>query len=699
MQPAETLSVFEASQKTALMDGLYLVTESTDVTPVAVPVIKEPSRPTAILEVSDRMYCSACSRGFDSREEQAEHYRLDWHRFNIKQRLLGRRMLTAEEFEVKTQTGDVSSISGSDSSDSDSCNESDPQPFQESRGRESSHQSPLLHLRSQKVLFRNSQGLLISVYRCVLGTAKGSREEPAEFVAAFQKQSPETSWVILMAGGGHFAGAVFKGDEVLQHKTFHRYTVRASRGTAQGVRDAQGSMPKSAGASLRRYNETALLKDIQELLASWAKHIEEAECIFLRAPRTNRACFFGGKNGPLQRNDPRIRGIPFSTRRATFHEVQRVHGVLSSLQVYGKDTAVADLVRTPRKTWKKVVHQDEPSTQCQESIFSTRSEEEEEEEENGEENPEQLEEVELTLNTLELREFEVAPKRNHKKKRRKPKVQKGSCTETSGDVEDLKVSLSRSEKSAEAQKQLEAQGALSTSMQDALFTACKTGDTKTLHHLLEMVDSLANEQEELNGATQQQLLNKPLDESGWTLLHVAAAAGRSAIVQLLLEAGADPALRDRQEQPPYCVSASKQTRAEFRRFMAEQPEKYDYVRAQVPGPLTTEMEARQAERRRAHKAQRKQREKEEREALRLLEQEEKEKQHFALLSDREKRALAAEQRLASQLKDCSASLMNIRRCWLCGKSLLGCVPFHYLDFSFCSTACLQAHRKGRAASS
>ena len=80
-------------------------------------------------------------------------------------------------------------------------------------------------------------------------------------------------------------------------------------------------------------------------------------------------------------------------------------------------------------------------------------------------------------------------------------------------------------------------------MQDALFTACKTGDTKTLHHLLEMVDSLANEQEELNGATRQQLLNKPLDESGWTLLHVAAAAGRSAIVQLLLEAGADPALR------------------------------------------------------------------------------------------------------------------------------------------------------------
>lgn len=48
-------------------------------------------------------------------------------------------------------------------------------------------------------------------------------------------------------------------DEVIAHKTFHRYTVRAKRGTAQGLRDGQqGVAPHSAGASLRRYNEAAL---------------------------------------------------------------------------------------------------------------------------------------------------------------------------------------------------------------------------------------------------------------------------------------------------------------------------------------------------------------------------------------------------------------------------------------------------------
>ncbi|KAJ6665535.1 hypothetical protein lerEdw1_003376 [Lerista edwardsae] len=551
---------------------------------------------------------------------------------------------------------------------------------------------------------------------------QGNVKEPEELVASLQGQSPGTSWVILMAGGGHFAGAVFKGNEVLEHKTFHRYTVRARRGRSQGLQDAKGSMSKSAGASLRRYNEAALLRDIQELLASWAGHLQGAECIFLRA---NRARFFGSKNGPLQRDDSRIQGIPFSTRRATFHEVQRVHGVLSCLQVYGKDTAVEDLIGTPRKIWRKGVQQDEASPQHQDTTSPSQSEGEQ-----REEKEEQLELVEETLNTLELREFEVAPKWKRKRRKKKPKAVavgqevnisstissslKESCTETSGGVEEPEALLGR--RCVSTGNLLETQAVPITSVQDTLFTACKTGDLRTLQQLLGMAEGAA-EGEECNGITPQQLLNTPLDESGWTLLHVAAAAGRSAVVRLLLEAGADPALRDRQEQPPYCVSADRQTRSEFRRFMGEQPEKYNYVRAQVsgnkvldafyiyscnpqiPGPLTAEMEARQAERRRAQKAQRKQREKEGREAQQLLEQEEDEKRRFALLSDREKRALTAERRLAAQLKDSNTTLTNTRRCWLCGESLLGRIPFHYLDFSFCSTSCLQAHRQKKAVQS
>ena len=42
---------------------------------------------------------------------------------------------------------------------------------------------------------------------------------------------------------------------VLIHKCFHRYVVRAKRGTAQSTRDSKGGHIKSAGATMRRYNE------------------------------------------------------------------------------------------------------------------------------------------------------------------------------------------------------------------------------------------------------------------------------------------------------------------------------------------------------------------------------------------------------------------------------------------------------------
>ena len=39
--------------------------------------------------------------------------------------------------------------------------------------------------------------------------------------------------------------------------------------------------------------------------------------------------------------------------------------------------------------------------------------------------------------------------------------------------------------------------------------------------------------------------------------------------------------RDEKGRPPYVVAGSKETRNEFRRFMASFPDRYDYVKAQV----------------------------------------------------------------------------------------------------------------------
>ena len=343
-------------------------------------------------------------------------------------------------------------------------------------------------------------------------------------------------------------------------------------------------------------------------------------------------------------------------------------------------------------------------------VLSPPSAPDEEEEEEEEESPAgELEIVEVTLGTLDLREFEVMPKRNRKRrKKRNKKMENGlhaeetGCCGTQGGQPSLELVTELQGKPGAEPLPWETAGDPQTQLRDALFTACKTGDVGTLRHLLGVPESRGPLEDSKDGDDEQpldlphSLLNQPLDEHGFTLLHVAARAGRAEAVCLLLEAGADPALRDRQERTPYCVSADKPTRNAFRKFMVDHPDKYDYSRAKVPGPLTLEMEAKKLEKKRAQKAQRKQREQAQQEERQRLEQEQEEKQQFAALSDREKRALAAERRLAEQMKNGSTALSNISRCWYCGESLLGRIPFHYLDFSFCSTTCLQTHRRARA---
>ncbi|XP_030642107.1 ankyrin repeat and zinc finger domain-containing protein 1 isoform X1 [Chanos chanos] len=564
------------------------------------------------------------------------------------------------------------------------------------------------------------------MFRCMVQKPSLSDEEDP--VASLLNITPKTMWIILMTGGGHFAGAVYQGKEVLQHKTFHRYTVRAKRGTAQGLRDSQNRShaPKSAGAALRRYNEAALVKDIQDLLESWSEHLKVACAIFLRAPSYNKSIFFGGRAAPLDKKDPRVRVIPFATRRATFREVKRVHEVLSTVQVYEKDVEVSSIFSPSKKAWQRKARKPVAETNPEQDV-ATPAGEREEEGSSGEDSPAtQLETVELTLGTLHLREHEVYL--NKKKQRRRKEKSRAEREESSHKGRDPSAEETEAaepehgvsgesrgkvkgrRKPKNKKQQLEEDGADDSreyGIRDALYTACKTGDVDTLRALLKLPGPVDEERAENDArepgapgvsetATPRSILNKPIDSSGFTLLHVAAAAGQKAVVTLLMDAGSDPASRDNKGQTPYGVAPEKDTRNTFRKYMAENPKKYDYTKAQVPGPLTAEIEAKKAEKKKAQKAAKKQREKEQKEEKQKKELEKEERKRFAALSDREKRALAAERRLAEQMATTEVTIANIRRCWLCGESLLGKVPFHYLDYSFCSPRCVQAHRKASA---
>ena len=55
------------------------------------------------------------------------------------------------------------------------------------------------------------------------------------------------------------------------HKTFHRYVVRAKRGTIQSQHDNTGKYAKSAGACIRRGQEAAFKEVIIIIVILWIK--------------------------------------------------------------------------------------------------------------------------------------------------------------------------------------------------------------------------------------------------------------------------------------------------------------------------------------------------------------------------------------------------------------------------------------------
>ena len=50
----------------------------------------------------DSLYCTSCKVALQDRQEQLLHYRLDWHRINLKRKIQGKSPLSAEAFEEIT---------------------------------------------------------------------------------------------------------------------------------------------------------------------------------------------------------------------------------------------------------------------------------------------------------------------------------------------------------------------------------------------------------------------------------------------------------------------------------------------------------------------------------------------------------------------------------------------------------------------
>jgi hypothetical protein len=186
-----------------------------------------------------------------------------------------------------------------------------------------------------------------------------------------------------------------------------------------------------------------------------------------------------------------------------------------------------------------------------------------------------------------------------------------------------------------------------------------------------------------------------------TPLHAASKKGFADIVRILLEAGANPTLQNKKRQTPYAVSKGKPVRDTFRRFMAQQPDAWDYKKAGVPSALTAEMEAAQQKKQRAKELKEQKRAAKE-EALKLQAAEEaraRDERHKKIIEAsrmteagmaRQMRAAAAlARRRAENPQEASDTV-----CAYCFHEFKSdSETFERLDFKYCSLKCLQTHRK------
>jgi hypothetical protein len=287
-------------------------------------------------------------------EEDVAYYRSDLYKFNLKRSLKKLPPLTEEEFETMLEEHSIESLSGSESGseiDEKDSLELKLQSLMNMTIHEDEEEVPqnsvsYLNTKSPLILFKSSllpQDRAFGVYKSLF-----SEEEllkPLETLKGFSSLKNKKS-ALFMIGGGHFAGAIVshvpkntKGNatnskqsvleqsvNIIASKTFHRYTTRRKQGGSQSASDNARGKANSAGSSIRRHNEQALIKEVRELLSQWSLHLKDCTSIYIRASgATNRKTLIGYEGAVLKNDDRRIKNFPFTTKRATTSELNE-HG-------------------------------------------------------------------------------------------------------------------------------------------------------------------------------------------------------------------------------------------------------------------------------------------------------------------------------------------------------------------------------------
>lgn len=303
----------------------------------------------------------------------------DLAKFNKTRSAQGMPPLTEEQFDNMVETGSIGSISGSEDEeeDDDLLMNQLYQRFSETTVSEVEHESlNTAHLKSRTpmIYFKSSklpQDKNLGVYKALFNEKELS--SPLLALKGWNLDKSNGKSALFMLGGGHFAGAIIshkrkniKGNainhkisvqeqevELIKSKTFHRYTTRKKQGGSQSANDNAKGNAKSVGSNIRRYMEQQLIQEIRELLELWKDDLKDCESIYIRANGSaGRKTLVGYEGAVISNDDKRVKGFPFSTRRATASELKRAWTQLAYM-------TVTDIVKQDEKLRQKLLLQQE----------------------------------------------------------------------------------------------------------------------------------------------------------------------------------------------------------------------------------------------------------------------------------------------------------------------------------------------------
>ncbi|CAD6188643.1 unnamed protein product [Caenorhabditis auriculariae] len=212
-----------------------------------------------------------------------------------------------------------------------------------------------------------------------------------------------------------------------------------------------------------------------------------------------------------------------------------------------------------------------------------------------------------------------------------------------------------------------------------LYNAVRTDDILAVQSLLE--DSEIDKEQALDFIPKTRF---PPDDLSY--LHVASSRDSPLVLKYFLEAcDCDPCVKEKDGKPPYSMASNKEIKDIFIQFRVANPNKYNWLRSHIPEPqiLSAEEEAKLAEKKKAKKAKQKEKQRAEKELAKKEEEERQEKARWLAMSERDRRGILVERRLAG--------LPLLTRCDQCA-TVIPDKPFQYETFKFCSPPCVNQHR-------